>query len=132
MSAGAELKPRLTVAVRLTRVSACSIRGGVRKGDRGAQQRAFDFLAATGLAALDQRRQGAKRRQARRAEIDPRHFDRDRLLRRAGQIDRTAHRLADAVETMLVAERPAGPETGHRRQDDVGLGLAQAVEIERQ
>jgi hypothetical protein len=66
------------------------------------------------------------------AEIDPRHLDRDRLLRRAGQIDGAAHRLADAVETVLVAERPAGAESGDRRQDDVGFGPAQTVEIERQ
>jgi hypothetical protein len=105
---------------------------GVGEGDRSAQQSALDLLASPGLAALDQRRHGAKRRQTGRAEIDPRHLERDRLLRRSGEIDGAAHRLADAVETVLVAERSARSKAGHCRQDDVGLGLAQGVEIERQ
>jgi hypothetical protein len=132
MSAGPELNPRLTIAVRLTPVSACSIRVALVKGDGGAQQRAFDLLAAPGLAALDQRRQGAERRKTGGAEIDPRHLDRDRLLGGAREVHRAAHRLADAVEAVLVRQRPAGAESRHRRQDDVGLGLAQIVEVEGQ
>ena len=33
---------------------------------------------------------------------------------------------------MLVRQRAAGAKPGHRRQDNVGLDLAQAVEVERQ
>src|SRR6185437_10495371 len=58
--------------------------------------------------------------------------ERDRLVGRAGEVDGTAHRLADTVEPVLVGERPAGAETGDRGEDDVGLRLAQAVEVERQ
>src|SRR6266851_2712061 len=101
-------------------------------GDRGAQQCAFDLLAASGLAALVKRGQRAKGGEASGPEIDPGSLAGDRLLLHARQVHRAAHRLADAVEAVLVAERPARAEAGNCGEDDVGFYLAQAVEVERQ
>jgi hypothetical protein len=40
--------------------------------------------------------------------------------------------MTDAVEPVLVAPRTAGAERGDRGEDDVGLDLPQAVEIQRE
>src|SRR5205823_12129578 len=91
---------------------------GIGEGDRGAQQGALDLLAVSRLAALVKRGQRAEGREAGGAEIDPRDLAGDRLLGLAGEVDRAAHCLADAVEAVLVAERAAGAKPGHRRQED--------------
>ena len=126
------LKARLLVATRSTPVNACSINVALAKAIAVRNRAPSTFCPCPVLPRSISAANVPKADKAGGAEIDPRHFQHDRLLRRAGEVDRAAHRLADAVKTVLVRQRPAGAKPGHGGQDDVGLDLAQAVEIERQ
>ena len=131
-SEGAEVWPRLTVAMRSTSMTCCSTSVGLLKATAVRRSAPSTFCPRPVFWRL----MSAASVPKAASEAVPQSTQ--AAAARSGwsgvpvEVGGAAHHLADAVEAVLVAPRAARAEGRDRREDDVGLDRPQAVEIERE